>query len=445
MINVVGRPPLDPTRVRLCTFEHVLCDTSGMPCDWLPCHSEELRRAAMVHGTVPITLENLGAIRRDPCCSAENFVLDSCDDAACELEAAFGAAEGVAVVCDLTNVDEGRDVDGLARVAARLGDSVAVCFGASLPAADVARGSEDELRIALERQLVVGVDVVADVGRNFAAGAPATPCAAFVGPLRPAFDKGTDPMFYDGHPDIPYIRAAAAAASHQGAPVVVVLPAYGVEDHDCALLTKCVRAVLNLAEAPTWIFRVARLDDAMEFPSNLGDVVDLASNIFGIFDGWDRPCDRGARPPRAEDLSMNMLPLDRIVVAAGVQYRTQLRKYGGQGYAAGINAVRDAVESDSNDDDDDMLDEADTSNDKQDINFAAAAPRLAWYRPPKKRPVDVVTLQCSRCGRSFEVRRGHHFGKFDYAYCGRDCLDAHRDSGFDTADVNGPLASAQGL
>ena len=111
MINVVGRPPLDAAGVRLCTFEHVLCDTSSMPCDWLPCHTAELREEAMVNGTVPITLENLSQIRRDPCCSAENFVLDSCDDAARELESAFGA-EGGAVVCDLTTVDEGRDVDG---------------------------------------------------------------------------------------------------------------------------------------------------------------------------------------------------------------------------------------------------------------------------------------------------------------------------------------------
>ena len=187
MINVVGRPPLGAAGVRLCTFEHVLCDTSSMPCDWLPCHTAELREEAMVNGNVPITLENLGQIRRDPCCSAENFVLDSCDDAARELESAFGGASeiwndtemtdsstdaSVAVVCDLTTVDEGRDVNGLARVAARL-ESVAVCFGASLPAADVARGSEDEIRVALERQLVVGVDVAADVARNFAAGAPA--------------------------------------------------------------------------------------------------------------------------------------------------------------------------------------------------------------------------------------------------------------------------------
>ena len=420
MINVVGRPPLDAAGVRLCTFEHVLCDTSSMPCDWLPCHTAELREEAMVNGTVPITLENLSQIRRDPCCSAENFVLDSCDDAARELESAFGA-EGGAVVCDLTTVDEGRDVDGLARVAARLGESVAVCFGASLPAADVARGSEDEIRVALERQLVVGVDVAADVARNFAAGAPAAPRAAFVGPLRPVLDEGSIPILYDGHPDIPYIRAAAAAASRQGAPVVVVLPRYA----GYQLLKKCARAVIELADAPAWVFRVARLDDE-HGPGDLDDILDLAPNVLVVADGWFRPCDLGARPPLPEDLfNGDVESLDRVVVAAGVRYRTQLRKYGGAGYGAGLIAVRDA--------------------EVRDINFAAAAPSLAWYRPPKKRPADVVELQCSRCGRSFEVRRGHHYGKYDFVYCGRGCLDAHRDSSFDASEVTGPTASAQGV
>ena len=68
-----------------------------------------------------------------------------------------------------------------------------------------------------------------------------------------------------------------------------------------------------------------------------------------------------------------------------------------------------------------------------------------WYRPPKKRPADVVELKCSRCGRSFEVRRGHHYGKYDFVYCGRGCLDAHRDAGFDVSEVTGPTASAQGV
>jgi hypothetical protein len=433
MINVVGRPPLDAAGVRLCTFEHVLCNTSSMPCDWLPCHTEGLREAAMVNGNVPITLENLGQIRRDPCCSAENFVLDSCDDAARELESAFGGASeiwnetemtdsstdaSVAVVCDLTTVDEGRDVSGLARVAARLGD-VAVCFGASLPAADVARGSEDEIRVALERQLVVGVDVAADVSRTFASGAPAAPRAAFVGPLRPALDEGTDPILYDGHPDIPYIRAAAAAASRQGAPVVVVLPGY-----KGAQLRECARAVIELADAPAWVFRVARLDD-QHGPGDLDDLLDLAPNVLVVADGWYRPCDRGTRPPSKYLLSGYIAARDRVVVAGGVRYRTQLRRYGGAGYGAGLIAVRDA--------------------EVRDINFAAAAPRLAWYRPPKKRPADIVELQCSRCGRSFEVRRGHHYGKYVFVYCGRGCLDAHRDAGFDASEVTGPTASAQGV
>ena len=416
MINVVGRPPLDAARVRLCTFEHVLCDTSSMPCDFLPAPLGMDLSSAMVHGTVPITLENLSQIRRDPCCSAENFVLDSCEDAARELESAFGA-EGGAVVCDLTTVDEGRDVDGLARVAARLGD-VAVCFGASLPAADVARGSEDEIRVALERQLVVGVDVAADVTRNFAAGAPAAPRAAYIGPLRPAFTW--DGKMHCKSADVQYIRAAAAAASRQGAPVVVVLPGY-----EGAKLRECARAVVELADAPAWVCRVARLDD-QHGPGDLDDILDLAPNVLIVVDGWFRPCDLGYGPPLPEFLfNGDVESLDRVVVAAGVRYRTQLRKYGGAGYGAGLIAVRDA--------------------DDRGINFAAAAPRLAWYRPPKKRPADVVELQCSRCGRSFEVRRGHHYGKFDFVYCGRGCLDAHRDSSFDASEVTGPTASAQGV
>ena len=420
MINVVGRPPLDAARVRLCTFEHVLCDTSGMLCDFLPLwpgRNDRLMEEAMVRGTVPITLENLGQIRRDPCCSVENFVLDSCEDAARELESAFGA-EGGAVVCDLTTVDEGRDVDGLARVAARLGDEVAVCFGASLPAADVARGSEDEMRVALERQLVVGVDVAADVARNFAAGAPAAPRAAYIGPLRPAFTW--DGKNHCKSADVQYIRAAAAAASRQGAPVVVVLPGY-----EGAQLRECARAVVELADAPAWVFRVARLDD-QHGPGDLDDILDLAPNVLIVVDGWFRPCDLGYGPPLPEFLfNGDVESLDRVVVAAGVRYRTQLLKYGGAGYGAGLIAVRDT--------------------DDRGINFAAAAPRLAWYRPPKKRPADVVELQCSRCGRSFEVRRGHHYGKYDFVYCGRGCLDAHRDSSFDASEATGPTASAQGV
>ena len=451
MINVVGRRPLAAAGVRLCTFEHVLCDTSSMPCDWLPCHTAELREEAMVNGTVPITLENLGQIRRDPCCSAENFVLDSCDDAARELESAFGGASeiwndtemtdsstdaSVAVVCDLTTVDEGRDVDGLARVAARLGDGVAVCFGASLDAASVARDAVlpgTLLQQALERQLVVGVDVAADVTRNFAAGAPAAQRAAFVGPLRPAFTW--DGKIHSKSADFFYVHAAAAVASRRGAPVVVVLPAG--DRHDLERRARSVLAIAAqpglepgygllgpIATPPTWIFRAARLDDLADLTQA---VLHLGENVFAVADGWDRPCDRGPPPPRVRDWNVDarLFPMSRVLVGAGVRYRTQLRKYGGAGYDAGIKTVCDAGYGSA--------------------SWNEAAPRLAWYRPPKKRPADVVELQCSRCGRSFEVRRGHHYGKYDFVYCGRACLDAHRDAGFDASEATGPTASAQGV
>ena len=279
------------------------------------------------------------------------------------------------------------------------------------------RGSEDEIE-SRSSAAVVGVDVAADVARNFAAGAPTAPTAAFVGPLRPALDEGSDPILYDGHPDIPYIRAAVAAASRQGAPVVVVLPRYA----GYQLLKKCARAVIELADAPAWVFRVARLDD-QHTPGDLDDILDLAPNVLVVADGWDRPCDRGPPPPLVKLESRNCH--DRVLVGAGVRYRTQLRKYGGAGYDAGIKTVCDAGYGSA--------------------SWNEAAPRLAWYRPPKKRPADVVELQCSRCGRSFEVRRGHHYGKYDFVYCGRGCLDAHRDAGFDASEVTGPTASAQGV
>ena len=45
---------------------------------------------------------------------------------------------------------------------------------------------------------------------------------------------------------------------------------------------------------------------------------------------------------------------------------------------------------------------------------------------------------------AFEVRRGDHFGKFDFVYCGRACLAEHRRSDFAAQQAKGPLASQQG-
>ena len=257
-------------------------------------------------------------------------MLDSCDDAARELESAFGA-EGGAVVCDLTTVDEGRGVDGLARVAARLGD-VAVCFGASLPAADVARAARTrcESRSSASSSWA---STSRPTWRVILPLARRPRPRGFVGPLRPALDGA--------RPDIAtatdaLILRAAAAASRQGAPVVVVLPGY-----EGAQLRKCARAVIELADAPAWVFRVARLDDR-HGPGDLGDLLDLAPNVLVVADGWYRPCDRGPRPPSKYLLSHYIEARDRVVVAAGVRYRTQLRRYGGAGYGAGLIAVRDA-------------------------------------------------------------------------------------------------------
>ena len=141
--------------------------------------------------------------------------------------------------------------------------------------------------------------------------------------------------------------------------------------------------MIELADAPAWVFRVARLDD-QHHTGDLGDLLELAPNVLVVADGWYRPCDRGPRPPSEYLLSHYIEAQDRVVVAAGVRYRTQLRRYGGAGYGAGLIAVRDA--------------------EVRDINFAAAAPSLAWYRPPKSGPPTSSSCNAraaagaSRCG-----------------------------------------------
>ena len=218
-------------------------------------------------------------------------MLDSCDDAARELESAFGA-EGGAVVCDLTTVDEGRDVDGLARVAARLGDPASRCaLGRRCRPAVVARQFfPDEMPSRARAPARRGRATWRPMWREISPLARRPRArAAFVGPLRPAFTW--DGKIHCKSADVQYIRAAAAAASRQGAPVVVVLPGY-----EGAQLRECARAVVELADAPAWVFRVARLDDQ----ADLGDVLDLAPNVFVVADGWFRPCDRGPAAAAAE-------------------------------------------------------------------------------------------------------------------------------------------------
>lgn len=70
---------------------------------------------------------------------------------------------------------------------------------------------------------------------------------------------------------------------------------------------------------------------------------------------------------------------------------------------------------------------------------------LAFYVEPERAAIPVMTLRCSLCGKTFEVKVGEHYSKFDFVYCSRACLSQHRRLLFAVEHVKGPLASEQNL
>ena len=131
----------------------------------------------------------------------------------------------------------------------------------------------------------------------------------------------------------------------------------------------------------------------------------------------------------------------RCCVATGVRHRTQLAAYGGFGYAHAANLARAPLECLGGFAYAHAANQARAPADC----FRSAAPALAWAKKPKKPKVDTVTLRCTLCGTTFEVKRGEHYGKYDFVYCGRACLGAHRERTYAADAATGPTASAQGV
>ena len=139
-----------------------------------------------------------------------------------------------------------------------------------------------------------------------------------------------------------------------------------------------------------------------------------------VVDGFGRPYEAARGPDAA--LCLRGRDATRVAASVGVRSKAQLAAFGGfgYGYAAALGLPPDCL-------------------------GRVAAPALFWAKKPKKPKVDTVTLRCTLCAATFEVRRGEHYGKFDFVYCGRACLARHRDLNFDAAALLGPTAAAQGV
>mmetsp|Transcript_22204 Transcript_22204/g.68362 ORF Transcript_22204/g.68362 Transcript_22204/m.68362 type:complete len:404 (+) Transcript_22204:47-1258(+) len=402
MIPSVSGARIEAERVGLLSFEHVLCDVSRCPLEWVSRQSEHTQRRR--RDVDVAALESAGALRLDPRASPANLRLDSVAVAARELrvlEDQLEKDEHVAVVADVTTVDEGADVEGLRRVDELLG-RVHVVRGAST--ARAASDDVDAAARALRRQFLA-VEKAAFISVKLLGG---------------ELDS-LDSLDVDGR-----LLAAAKAASGGRVLVVVTLPR-AESDDALRLAARAARAALGDDDTPTLLRSPRR------------SVVD-SPGAYVVVDGFGRPFEADHFSDLAR-LAAAKKRKDRALLSVGVRHKNQLLTFGGFGYAYAAELLLSV-----GDDDDDETRRLLLAN----PNVVRA---LCVAVEPKVEPVRVPTVRCSLCDGAFprlDSRQkkgggGFYYAKYDYVYCGRPCLDRHRLAGFAATDLAGPLASAQKL
>lgn len=158
--TVLGPLPLESLGLTL-MHEHIQSSVEHVWEPWL--------RTRLDEGRMPVIIENLGDLRRDPLGSRENMSLDSEADAIVEL--AEARAAGVATVVEPTTRDTGRDPAALSRISRATGLNIVMGTGwylqpegSSRPGRDV-----DALAEAMVQEVVEGVDgarcgVIGEIG-----------------------------------------------------------------------------------------------------------------------------------------------------------------------------------------------------------------------------------------------------------------------------------------
>lgn len=275
--------------VELLAFEHVLCDSSAVGCEWVPNRDSG---TPPQDAAFPVTLESLGLLRLEPTIRTSNMVLDSTEIATRELAALASNGKRCAVVCDVTTVDEGRNIHGLERIASAL-RGVKIAYGASI-SRHGNKKSADEVSHALRRELQVG---------------PSR--AAFI-TLR--FEPQDDEL----------LAGALSASNATGALIVVTLPtAKSLRD-----LEESARSAVERLGPRVLLRSPSRVDPTL-----------LTRFALCVVDGFGRPFERTFAPDYDVDdperirlLADNKDLRSRVLASVGIRYKTQLLSYGGLGY-----------------------------------------------------------------------------------------------------------------
>jgi phosphotriesterase-related protein len=320
-MTVLGPVAADDLGVTL-THEHCLVDLRTY---WAE-PAEVARRAA---AEARLTLETVGASRRNPLFSRDNLVLDVVGEAVAEL-AEFRALGGTTVV-DVTPADIGRDVLALQAIARRTGLNVVAGCGHYIQISHPPGVADEDVDSIAERiagELRDGVDetgvragVIGEVGTS--------------NPLHPDEEK--------------VLRAAGRAHGVTGAPIVVHLSPPG---HGASWLAHEVLDVLESEGVPPGRVLLSHMDNVLAPGDDFGRAVAYHAELArrGAFVGYDGcgkehyfpsgsraaypsfwcPSDR--ERARAAALLVEQGLGGQLLLSHDVCFKIELVRYGGFGY-----------------------------------------------------------------------------------------------------------------
>jgi phosphotriesterase-related protein len=316
VMTVLGPIPGDQLGVTL-THEHLLIDVSYK---WQQPAEASLRALAEER----IALHHLGYLRRNIGALKDNLRLTDVDLAAAE--ALAFKREGGGTIVDVTTIGIGRDPRGLRAIAVQAGLHVVTCTGYYLAGShppSVARQSVAELAAELVREIQAGIG---DTG------------------IRPGIigEIGAgQPMYAPGHagdelhPDEEKVlRAAGRAQAATGLPVSVHISNYrpnrlahralDLLEAEGAALDRVVVSHLDCRIDVEYAASVAARGAYVEF-----DTFGIEAYIDASLTQYPRDTERIAALAELVERGY----LDRLLISQDVCTKTQLRAYGGWGYA----------------------------------------------------------------------------------------------------------------
>ena len=299
------------------THEHMLVDMTNW---YIPPELDEGLT------NLPITLDTVGRIRRDPLANLANLLLDDIAEAAAEVRQ-FGLAGGKTIV-DVTNDDFGRDPEGLRQIAESTDLNIIMGSGfyvANAHPADMDSRSVDDCASSIIQDIVVGAHegqirsgIIGEIG-----------CSAGIEPNE---EKA--------------LRAAALAQIETGAPVSI---------HQPVPFEKEAGKVLDILEeegADLSHVVICHMDHTLEDRDYHKSVADrgciLEFDRFGnewYYDSWGHWYEwRDDQRVEAIKWLIDQGYGDQITIGQDICYRICWTKYGGWGYGHLLTRIESMLE-----------------------------------------------------------------------------------------------------